>query len=439
MSDSNLTYLAAQREASWGHLPTAPALTRVRFTKDSFEHTKDTVKSAEIRPDRQTSETVLTGVMAKGGFDFELSVGDFDDLLEAAFFGGWTKAGGTAASNVLTLAGNFADGEIVKIGGRPYTAQAALTAGDGNFVIGADAAHSILNLRAAIGGLAGLGVIYNAKPVGDQNVYVSAYDAATLTVTALYPGEPGNNIATTETSVNASWATATLTGGVGKVDTLSNGVRKLSYSLEKKLAPGSFVMHSGCMVDQLTLTVTSKQILTGQLTFVGKQGASAGATADSDATISEPVGGVILSSSANVGAITVNGVAVSSLKSLTLVLNNNLRGNDVIGSSAIDEVGIGGIQLTGKMEAYFRDLSLYQLFENHTYFAISFQVTREAPGAVSGDLIGYQFDLPNAVLPKGSAPVPGKDADVMLALEYEAHKQNGGTNATVTITKLFKA
>lgn len=85
MADSNLTALAYQAETSYGTPPATVALKKLRFTKETFDHDKMTVESQDIREDRQIEEVTEVGVEAKGGFEFELAVGEYDELLAAAF------------------------------------------------------------------------------------------------------------------------------------------------------------------------------------------------------------------------------------------------------------------------------------------------------------------------------------------------------------------
>lgn len=105
MSDSNLTALAYQAETSYGILPGTVALQKLRFTKETFDHDKFTVESNDIREDRQIEEVTEVGVEAKGGFEFELSVGEYDALIAAALMSVFADVGGVpTAKNGVTKA-----------------------------------------------------------------------------------------------------------------------------------------------------------------------------------------------------------------------------------------------------------------------------------------------------------------------------------------------
>jgi hypothetical protein len=119
-----------------------------------------------------------------------------------------------AATGTLTFTGQPANGDTVTINGKAYTFQTILTNVDGNVFIGANLAATITNLAAAIELGAGSGTGYAAATTLHPDVAATA-GATTLVVTAKVTGTGGNAITTTETSANASWGGATLSGGDG--------------------------------------------------------------------------------------------------------------------------------------------------------------------------------------------------------------------------------
>lgn len=117
-----------------------------------------------------------------------------------------------AATGTLTFTGQPANGDTVTVNAKVYTFQTVLTNVDGNVFIGADLATSISNLAAAINLGAGSGTAYAAATTLNANITAVAA-ATTLTATAKVSGTAGNAITTSETSANASWGGATLSGG----------------------------------------------------------------------------------------------------------------------------------------------------------------------------------------------------------------------------------
>lgn len=121
------------------------------------------------------------------------------------------------ASQVLTSTGVFTDTQTVVVGGKTYTTQTVLTNVDGNVLIGANAAATLANLKAAINLEAGAGTTYAAAMTINPHVKATDVTATTLTVKSKVPGLIGNLIASTETQTNASWGAATLAGGTGSI------------------------------------------------------------------------------------------------------------------------------------------------------------------------------------------------------------------------------
>lgn len=122
-----------------------------------------------------------------------------------------------SATGTLTNTGVFANNDTITIGGEIYTAQTALTASKGNFLIGGSAAISLTNLANAINQLgAGVpGTNYDTANTPANPRVTATSDATHLFVTAIAGGLVGNAITTTKVSANNSWGAATLTGGTG--------------------------------------------------------------------------------------------------------------------------------------------------------------------------------------------------------------------------------
>ena len=114
------------------------------------------------------------------------------------------------ATGVLTFTGAVADGETVTIGADVYEFDTAGMVVGGNIAVSVagdtSADNAITQLLAAI--------TLNATELVTGT---SDLVADTLTISYDYLGAVGNDIATTETCVNASWGAVTLQGGVGPV------------------------------------------------------------------------------------------------------------------------------------------------------------------------------------------------------------------------------
>lgn len=177
-----------------------------------------------------TGDFLITGVVGTPANDTALTISKIDNVN----VGGNTVIGaeintsgeikiilsntGRKASNIITFTGNAVDTETLVIGGVTYTFLDIFVDAGTNVHIGASASETIDNLISAITGVAtGAAVEGTDFPTGvTVNTDVSAYQGAgdTMFVEALQAGAADNAVATTETLTNASWATATLAGGL---------------------------------------------------------------------------------------------------------------------------------------------------------------------------------------------------------------------------------
>lgn len=75
-------------ETTTGVTPSTTPLS-LRHTSCSLILTKESITSNELRPDRQIADMRMVGTKVGGDIGFELSFGEYDTLLEAAFMGSW--------------------------------------------------------------------------------------------------------------------------------------------------------------------------------------------------------------------------------------------------------------------------------------------------------------------------------------------------------------
>ncbi len=123
---------------------------------------------------------------------------------------------GTPASLALTFSGTATDTQTATVGNKVYTFQTTLTNVDGNVLIGANAAASIVNLAAAVNLGSGSGTTYAAAMTANVNCIGEATSATVFTAKARQAGTSGNSIKVAETLTNAAWAGGgtVLAGGV---------------------------------------------------------------------------------------------------------------------------------------------------------------------------------------------------------------------------------
>jgi hypothetical protein len=122
-------------------------------------------------------------------------------------------ASGTLTSTGVQVTAN----DTVTIGGVTYTFKASVTTTANEVKIGADAAGSLANLKAAIN--ASDPTVHGSLTVVNPHVVATTLTSTTLKVVSKVPGAIGNFIATTEVAATLSWGAATLASGSGSVAT----------------------------------------------------------------------------------------------------------------------------------------------------------------------------------------------------------------------------
>lgn len=293
------TRLSIVPETAWGMTPAAPGFTNIRFTGENLQPSKETVRSQEIRPDRNVVDEILVGRSVSGNMDFELSYGTFDALFESLFFSTWEED--------------------------------------------EDEEETILKNGAGLG---------------------------------------------------------------------------QSFSIERtlKLADGSshYARFLGMLMNSMSLSISAGALVTGSFDAMGKFG-GAGTPALSGATYAESPQNRPVNAAQDFASLTVTGIAAAPLiNSISLNITNNLRAQAAVGSLDAVGYGAGQFEVTGSIEAYFRDPNLYRAFLDHDDLSLAFTL-----GTASGSR--YRFTIPTLVLtgsPGGNAN--SNNDDVMQTMEFTA-------------------
>lgn len=378
-ASANLTQLAYKVESTFGTTPAGNG-TKLRCTDTSnlqFALTSDTSK--EIRSDRQTTDLVITGASASGSVPFELSYREYDPFIEAALQGTWQTWGTNGVGASIPTSATFT--------------ASTLTAG------AATSGTSIFTNLAL-----GQWVRISGSTISGQNILVQVSKTISPTTTVLtFEGTP--------------FTSATGNGGAAvKVNTsrLSNGTTQRSFSIERAHADiTQFFNFRGLTASKLSLSFASGAIVTGSFDFMGKDSVRAATTAMGTVTESQTFG--IMNAVSGVGNIYEGGTALTgtSIKSLTFDLDNALRAQDAIGTLGAVGIGSGSVALTGTMEVYLADGTMYDKFINNTASSISWS-------AVDGDGNGYVFTLPKIKFSDAKVTGGSLNTDAMLSMPFTA-------------------
>lgn len=360
-SDANRATLSMVAETSMNVPPASPTMRRLRGTGYSPQAQKRVYVSREIRPDAMVAGSAVVGRSNTGAFDFELSCGgDFDPLIEALLRG--TFVAPLVVTSVSVLAGN-------KFG---------KTAAFGNVQVGQWVQSSGFT---------------NAGNNGWFKVTAKSADDMTVAGTLATEG------ATASTRVRGS--------------TLQNGIVKRSFALEMAyLDVAQFFMFTGARWGSTNLSLTAEQPITGTANFMGIDVLDAGIAFAGGYTA--PTAADIVTASENLGTIKIADAALSTaVRSVTLNIDNKLRNQSAAGQSTPAGIAYGSQTITGRMEVYFKDRSLYTQAMAHGSVALELPVVD-----TKGN--GLHFYMPNIKLGEPQMPVTGQDSDVMQAFDFQA-------------------
>ena len=218
----------------------------------------------------------------------------------------------------------------------------------------------------------------------------------------------------------ASWTVDTGTGKTIQIffgDKIINGTTKKSYSIERQYldhSPPTYEVFTGMTVNTFQFQAQPQEIMTASASFMGK-GAAASTTRISGATSLPTTTNDLLNTSSHVGRIAEAGAAVGSpnyVIEASIQINNNLRRVNAIGEAGAIAINAGRCNVSGNLNTYFGDLTLYNKLLNNIATSYDLRVGRDNKYVI--------IDLPRIKFSSGSPEVPGPDTDVPLNLGFQA-------------------
>jgi hypothetical protein len=367
VASSSMVALSYAEETNWGVTPSGP-LKELRWTGESLALTTTNEVSAEVRADRQVPDVVRTGVDIQGDINIELSFGAFDDLLEGALMSNWSAPLAITGTN-----------------------------------ISADASDNSIN--SASGGLAGIIPGQWIELSGFTNAGNNGYFQAT-SVTANKVIVSGGTLVT-----EAAGATV----GVGG-SSLRNGVDPKSYTIEKAFTDiGEYVAFTGMRVASLNLTAETGAMITGAFSFQGKIAAATGSTVGTGPVVAAP-GSQVFNTVDHIQGLRIGGQAVAfDVSSHNFTIDNTLRAQKAQGSLGNIGIGLGTLNVTGAVSAYFTSRTLYEKHLNWETSSFSFRI-------VDGAGNGYVFTFPALKFTDGNPVAGGKDQDIIAEMSWTAFR-----------------
>ena len=312
---------------------------------------------------------------------------------------------------------------------------------DVDFEIGADDTETAVNLAAAINAL---------RPTGNLNVFATSALGVVTVVNLNKDGGALTETGTTITAVDFTGGDATA-GGFYQIVSLTDDTivvdrpvpvvaagRKITIKgsmlrnpgTSAEITPQSCTIETGFQdVDQyfsvdglrcgsIEMEVASGSIVTGQSTFQGRETKRAAVEklAGASYTVLEAPATEVVSATANVGSLSVNGVEqATAIKSIKFSIDGNLRNQQAVGSKFPIGIAAGRLNLTGTIEAYFADGEMYDRFIEHQTVSLAFPI-------IDQDKNTYYFTIPAFKVSSDPIAPGGLDQDVMESMEFTAFR-----------------
>lgn len=471
LQSTNRVALGKVRESTFGVIPNNPAFKAIRQTQSGLNANPKTVITSEIRSDRQVTDLILVGEEAGGSIGGELAFGSADDDLEEALQGTWSNSPSitvvttdTEISDVSTTTITVASGGAAFVAGMLTLTQNLPTAANNKLArVNSSTGTTIVYPAATFSADAVIPVGASVRQVGFQGASgdIAAVTAGgngltsvalDFTTLGLQVGEwvkvgDGDNAGCSFSGTAADNGFCRVSGvvahklsfdrvpsgwaadaGAGKTisvfsgDFLTNGSTKRSNTIERQYldhSPVTYEYLRGMTLNTLQVDAKQQAIATYSKNYLGRDAylpspmaRVAGATDVAASTFG------VLNTSSNVGRIGFDGSTITGpnfVMSAQININNNIRAQQAIGSIGAVGTGNGEFTVTGQLETYFGDPSIYNKVINNTLTSFDIRL-----GRLDGNRESLLIDLPSIKLSSGSPSVSGKNADVLLQCGFTA-------------------
>lgn len=380
---TNRAQLRFIKEATFGVTPGSGNPNNLRMTGESLAFAISTDTSKEIRADRQVTDLIQTGANASGDVNFELSYAEYDPLIEAIMQSAYTVFGVNGVGAAIPTSATFTSN--------------TLTAGSAT-----SGASIFTNLQK------GQWVKIAGSTAPGQNIWAQVSLTVDPTATVLtFQGSP--------------FTGATGNGGAAvtiSASRISNGTLLNSYTIERALmdaTPAQFFSYRGMCASKMDLKFATGSVVGGTFGFMGKDAIRQDTTSTLPGSPIASKSFDVMNAVSGVGNVMEGGALLSGtfIKSVDLSIDNSLRAQTAIGTLGAVGVGTGTLQVSGTMEVYLADGTMYDKFLNNTASSLSLRATDGAGN-------GYVITLPKIKYGDAKVNAGAIDQDVMLSMPFNA-------------------
>ena len=327
-----------KKETSFGTLPSPTTGGQtLRRVSSTFNLTKETYQSEEIRTDYQLVD-FRHGVRAvEGSISGELSAGTYADFLASALARNWTAATPSALGSTT----------IATVGGT-YT----ITRTTGSWLTDTVRVGNVIRLTGF------------ATANNNANLLVIALTATAATVVAL------NGIKLTNETV-ASGGTYKVQGKTTYAPT--TGHTDDSYTFEEWYSDiGQSEVTVGNKVNTVGIALPATGLTTVDLSFMGQDLAKRGTSQFFTTPTAQNSNGIFAAVN---GALIVNGAPVALVTGANFNINRNMTSEAVVGSNIKPEIYEGRIIVDGDFTTLYQDGTFAGYFDNETEISLVVALT----------------------------------------------------------------
>ncbi|QDZ10519.1 phage tail tube protein [Devosia ginsengisoli] len=353
--------VSRKREVSFGVLPGATDAKVCRINSGGLNLAKEPINSNELRSDGMSTRGRHGSRSVTGSYPVDLSVGTFDDMIEAVFrstFSAALELDETDFTSITTTANT-----IVLASGSPIAL--GLRIGDIIRLTGhATAANNSRNLR------------------------ITDLDATTITVAETLIAD----------------AVADTAASISRPKSLVQGVTPYSYTFEEYEADiDGTEIFTGCRIGSMQLQLQPNGMT--MLTF-GIVGQDMDALEGAEAPyFTDPTKTTSIGLTAVEAKIMLGGVDVLDVSSIDLTLQLNASGTPVVGSVLTPEVFTNSAQITLSVTALKKDIARVQQYLDEDELSLHLVFEENESGAADF----CAFYLPNITLASATKSELGQD------------------------------
>jgi len=386
-TSTNYTSIAYVLETTEGEAPDVPfAFQLLPTTGGSPVSNLTTAVSEVIRSDRQTDDLVVVDADISGEVNYELSYDAYQPLIIALMQN--ENAAGSISEIDLT-----ATGATDKLGGA----------------------------ASGIDGLVDIGDVFRLNSSTEEEKIDGLYTCIDNTTTdeiTIYPSY-----------VNATAAASDVTIKTTSIVYNGSDTTPPSYTFRKTAEnEGStyYWYYHGCRINTMNFNFATGSILNGSVGVVGRtEDARTTKLDDENVTDTAIAEYNIMNSVNSIGTIYVEGIVFGTCKfsSLNLSIDNQTEAAKSIGTLGACATASYSIQITGDIEVFFKDLTMYDKFVAAESFGITIILDDDASDTI-GNSIG--INMKKCKFETLDTPIGGKDAFLKQTGTFRALRD--GTN-----------